>query len=164
MLITSQCICAAGIAVVYIYIRADLLWGLGFRVRSADSKPGRSNTSPLTSRAAAAPGLAPLAEAPALGCAAQVLAACGMKREMDAATLERRAAAIADKWAGAPDSHEPAAAAAAALEAGAALAAHFVKTAEALQEPGLFARLAGVAFLPADQVCACPCCPSEATP
>ena len=111
----------------------------------------------LFGSAAAAPGAAGRPSRPPWD--AQVLAACGMKREMDAATLERRAAAIADKWAGAPDSHEPAAAAAAALKAGAALAAHFAKAAEALQEPGLFARLAGVASLPADQVCASPCCP-----
>lgn len=75
-----------------------------------------------------------------------------MKRELDANALEQRAAAIADMYARASDSHEPAAAVKAALAAGEALALHFAKTAEGLYEPSLFARLSSLAFLPADKV------------
>lgn len=75
-----------------------------------------------------------------------------MKRTMDAATLEQRARAVAAQFTHAADSHEPAVAAAASLDAAAGLAHYAAGALEDLYEPEFMRRLGVIAFVPATLV------------
>lgn len=80
---------------------------------------------------------------------AQVLEDCGMKRSMDAPTLEQRAGAVAAQFNHAADSHEPAVAAEAALAAATGLARYAAGVLEDMFEPAFLRRLGDIAFVPA---------------